>query len=140
MYITYENIARLFPQSKGMKNDKIRFETISFCTNKEQPNGLFIPLFENDLEEAEKNGAIAALWSRNEPLPLSIGMDFPILYVNHLQEAAIQIVEHFGVNHINHDTKMIIGNRSIDEQFTMAPSAANQKHFLLLLDEWKGRV
>lgn len=142
MFITYKDVTRLFPHTKGFKNEHMSFETISFCTSYEQPKGLFVPLFQNDLQEALYNGAIAALWDRNEPLPLYTPNDFPVFFVHDMKEAAIQMIEEFGINHLNHETKMILDDRNNEHgnNFVLTPSAANQRKFILLLDAWKGRA
>ncbi|WAA13685.1 hypothetical protein [Fervidibacillus halotolerans] len=140
MYITHNHISRLFPDIKGMNDQLLRFETISFSTKAKQPNGLFVPLFQKDIEEAYNNGAIATLWNENEPLPLTIPNEFAVFYVYDVLEAAIRIVEEFGVNHLNHHTKIILMNRQKTGEKILTPSAISQKHFIMLLDEWKGRV
>jgi UDP-N-acetylmuramyl pentapeptide synthase len=94
MFLTYDDLANLFPDSKGIKEDFL-FYTVSTDASLFQPKGLFVPVFEDsgELKDAINNGAIGAIWNVKVEVPLYIPSQFPILYSKDLNEALEMILK-----------------------------------------------
>jgi UDP-N-acetylmuramyl pentapeptide synthase len=94
MFLTYDDLAIIFPESKGIKEDFL-FHTVSTDASLFQPKGLFIPIFEDsgEIKDAINNGAIAAIWNAKEKVPTYIPNQFPILYSTDLDEALEKILK-----------------------------------------------
>ncbi|CAM3750525.1 hypothetical protein [Mesobacillus thioparans] len=80
--LTYQEVSRLFSKATGIKEDMIRFHTVSSLAEAEQPKGLFVPVSEQSgtLQEAISNGAVAALWPEGVKVPAYAPNHFPIFY------------------------------------------------------------
>ncbi len=77
--LTYEEIEKILPVSKGIKNAGMSFASIAFTSNEAQPKGLFIQNGEDeDLQVAISNGAIAAVWPSKKELPSYTPNHFPV--------------------------------------------------------------
>ncbi|MHC0037262.1 hypothetical protein [Pseudoneobacillus sp. C159] len=93
MFLTYHDLANLFPKVKGVK-DEFVFNTISTDASLKQERGLFVPLFidSGDLMTAIQNGAIACVWDEGIPVPSYIPSQFPVFYTNDLKDAFESII------------------------------------------------
>jgi UDP-N-acetylmuramyl pentapeptide synthase len=96
MFLTYDDLANLFPDSKGIK-DEFQFYTVSTDATLSQPKGLFIPLFDDsgELKDAINNGAIGAIWHMEVEVPTYIPSQFPILYSTDLNGALETILKNY---------------------------------------------
>lgn len=103
MFLTYDDLANKFPDSKGIKDD-FQFCTVSTDAALSQPKGLFIPLFDDsgDLKDAINNGAIGAIWDMKIAVPSYIPSQFPILFATDLNKA-LEIVLTTYVDKLNGD-------------------------------------
>ena len=67
---------------------------VSIDASVQQKMGLFIPLSEEKckaLRAAIQNGAVAAVWERDTPLPASLPIHFPVFFVSNSLQAFLQI-------------------------------------------------
>jgi UDP-N-acetylmuramyl pentapeptide synthase len=96
MFLTYEELVKIFPKTKGIKDD-FQFLTVSTSSKVSQPKGLFIPLFTDsgELNEAIQNGAIGAIWDESLEVPTYIPNQFPMFYTNDLKIALEKILEYY---------------------------------------------
>lgn len=80
--LTYQDVSRLFSNVSGIKEEKIRFHTVSSQAGAKQPKGLFVPISQESgtLQEAISNGAVAALWPEGVQVPSYAPNHFPIFY------------------------------------------------------------
>lgn len=88
MYISFRDVATLFPNNRGVNDPSLCFESLAISSKIQQPKGLFIPLTpeSGELQEAIANGAIAALWDKQVTLPLYTPNQFPIFFTNDLRK------------------------------------------------------
>ncbi|RST60841.1 hypothetical protein D5F11_005715 [Siminovitchia terrae] len=93
--LTYEEIEKILPESKGIKDAGMSFASIAFTSDEEQPKGLFIQNGEDeDLQAAISNGAIAAVWPSEKELPFYTPNHFPVfLAKGGTLSAAVKILE-----------------------------------------------
>jgi UDP-N-acetylmuramyl pentapeptide synthase len=108
MFLTYDDLANLFPDSKGIKEDFL-FYTVSTNASLLQPKGLFVPVFEDsgELKDAINNGAIGAIWNVKVEVPIYIPSQFPILYAKDLNEALEMILKTY-VDKLNGENNEIM--------------------------------
>ncbi|WP_079508345.1 hypothetical protein [Mesobacillus jeotgali] len=80
--LTYQDVSSLFSKATGIKDENIRFQSVSSLAGARQPKGLFVPLSSESgtLQEAISNGAVAALWPEGEKVPTYAPNHFPIFY------------------------------------------------------------
>ncbi|GLB61225.1 hypothetical protein [Cytobacillus sp. NCCP-133] len=94
MYLTYGDLAELFPKASGIKDNELHFHTVAASSSIVQPKGIYIPLEEKEnLKEAIGNGAVAALWNKKDQLPAYTPNHFPIFYMNDLRKGLKDIME-----------------------------------------------
>jgi UDP-N-acetylmuramyl pentapeptide synthase len=94
MYLTYRDLAELFPAVKGIKDHELEFHTVSSSSSALQPKGIYIPFGEaENLKEAIEKGAVAALWHENAETPAYTPNHFPIFYTNDLTKGLKDIME-----------------------------------------------
>lgn len=98
MFLSYNDMAELFPERRGIQDPFISYESASIFSNDLQPKGLFIPAVSNsgDLKQAIENGAISALWERGIETPSYTPNHFPIFLTDNLSNG-IQRILHFYV-------------------------------------------
>lgn len=79
-------LAQLFPSYKGEVFRHVPIFQVSTDSRKKVTKSLFIPLVGDNfdghqyLKQAIENGAVAALWDENKPLPTFLPTDFPIYF------------------------------------------------------------
>jgi UDP-N-acetylmuramyl pentapeptide synthase len=94
MYLTYQDLAELFPAVKGIKDHELEFHTVASSSSDPQPKGIYIPYGEaGNLKEAIEKGAIAAIWNENDETPSYTPNHFPIFYTNDLTKGLKDIME-----------------------------------------------
>jgi UDP-N-acetylmuramyl pentapeptide synthase len=99
MFLTFHDLAKLFPNSKGVKDEFIFF-TVATDARLSQERGLFIPLFSDsgELMTAIQNGAIACIWNERVPVPSYIPSQFPVLFTSDLRAAFDKILRSYSQN------------------------------------------
>ncbi|QQZ08034.1 hypothetical protein [Heyndrickxia vini] len=80
--LSFSDINQLSVSMRGINKSDITFELVSIFSDIPQPKGLFIPINDKNLDRAIENGAIAAIWKENEPLPSYTPNHFPVFFVN----------------------------------------------------------
>ena len=100
MFLTYGDLAKLFPKRRGIRNHELSFHTVATFSTISQPKGIFIPIEENSgqLNEAIGNGAIAALWDEEMEVPKYVPNHFPIFYTNDLLKGLKDMMELYTEN------------------------------------------
>ena len=106
MFLTYGDLAKLFPKRRGIRNHELSFHTVATFSTISQPKGIFIPIEENSgqLNEAIGNGAIAALWDEEMEVPKYVPNHFPIFYTNDLLKGLKDMMELY-IEKINQQEK-----------------------------------
>lgn len=105
--LKFEDVSSLFSRTSGIKEEMIVFNTVSCIAGVRQPRGLFIPVSENSgsLKDAISNGAIAAVWSENEPVPAYTPNYFPIFYSEDLLKGLEELMKSYQ-NYLMHQDKI----------------------------------
>lgn len=95
MFLTYGDLAKLFPKKYGIQDYELYFHTVASNSAALQPKGLFIPFEEGSgkLSQAIENGAIAALWDEKESIPSYTPNHFPIFITNDLLKGLKDMME-----------------------------------------------
>lgn len=95
MFLTYGELAKLFPNKYGIQDYELYFHTVASNSAVLQPKGLFIPFEEGSgkLSQAIENGAIAALWDEKESIPSYTPNHFPIFITNDLLKGLKDMME-----------------------------------------------
>ncbi|MEH7118692.1 hypothetical protein V7128_14895 [Neobacillus vireti] len=93
MFLALEDLASLLNDKRGVQ-DELWFHTVSDRAASVEPKGLFVPLNKEsgDLLEAISNGAVAAIWDKEDTLPHYLPTQFPIFYTNDPAEAMKDII------------------------------------------------
>ncbi|MEH7414198.1 hypothetical protein V7266_02775 [Neobacillus drentensis] len=93
MFLALKDLASLFQDKRGVQDD-ILFRTVSDRAAAEQPMGLFVASNKEsgELLEAISNGAVAAIWDKEDALPRYIPTQFPIFFTNDSAEAMKEII------------------------------------------------
>ena len=97
MYLTFTMLAEIFPHSTGIKEQNLSFHTVSDQGEDPQPRGLFIPLWNNsqDLLKAITNGAVAAIWVKDVPVPAYTPNHFPLFYTKNLEGDVFRLMKEY---------------------------------------------
>lgn len=82
MYLAFNDLVRLFPDFKGVKEADHLYYTVTDKAESAQVRGLFIPLNDDsgELLAAIANGAIAAIWDKKKQVPKYTPNHFPIFF------------------------------------------------------------
>ena len=93
MYLALNDLANLFPDKRGIQDEMV-FHTITDQANTDQPKGLFVSINEEsgELLEAIANGAIAAIWNKENKLPRYIPTYFPVFFTTDMAWAIKEIL------------------------------------------------
>lgn len=94
MFLSYKDLAKLFPNTRGIKEETLVFQTVAAKGTDPQPKGIFIPLTNNpgELKGALENGAIAAIWPKGMEVPKMTPNHFPMFFVNDLLDGLKKIL------------------------------------------------
>ncbi|MBT2687935.1 hypothetical protein J7I93_07060 [Bacillus sp. ISL-47] len=96
MYLTYGDLAKLFPNTTGIKDNELQFHTVAASSSIVQPKGIYLPIEESgNLKEAIENGAVAALWNEKDEVPAYTPNHFPVFYTNDLTKGLKDIMESY---------------------------------------------
>ena len=106
MYLSYKDLAGIFPETRGVQ-DEMQFLNVTDYSKIPQAKGIFIPLssISGELDEAIENGAIAAVWDKQSPLPRYTPNHFPLFLTDDLQEGTKKLLEYY-VEKIDGETDM----------------------------------
>lgn len=138
--LTYQDVLSLFSKATGIKEDNIRFHTVSSLAGAKQPKGLFVPVSEESgtLQEAISNGAVAAVWPEGEQVPAYAPNHFPIFYTQDNLKGLEEIMNSYydyltQHDDINERTKFIFPNKELlneaDETYDIAVMAENINNY-----------
>ena len=97
MYLAFNDLVTLFSDYKGVKEADHLYVTVTDNAAEAQPRGLFIPLNDDsgELLDAIANGAIAAIWEREKPVPKYTPNHFPIFFTDNPIEAVREILRSY---------------------------------------------
>ncbi|KAB2337415.1 hypothetical protein F7731_07335 [Cytobacillus depressus] len=95
MFLTYNDLANLFPKVIGIKDPHLLFHTVTTNSNMQQYRGVFIPIGEEsgELKTAIENGAVAVLWQEGKEIPRYTPNHFPIFLTNDLLKGLKDMME-----------------------------------------------
>lgn len=107
MFLTYGDLAKLFPNKYGIQDYELYFHTVASDSAVLQPKGIFIPFEEGsgNLSQAIENGAIAALWDEKVSIPSYTPNHFPIFITNDLLKGLKDMMELYIENLCNMNQK-----------------------------------
>lgn len=134
--LTYQDVSSLTLRTTGIKDENIRFHTVSSLAGAKQPKGLFVPVSADSgtLQEAISNGAVAAVWPEGEQVPAYAPNHFPIFYTQDNLKGLEKIMNSYNDylsqhEDINERTKFIFLNKALlnegDETYDIAVMAEN---------------
>lgn len=97
MTLLYDDFTHLFPKRNGRRDPTLAFYTVTAFSHHSQPKGIFVPLYKDsgELQEAIGNGAIAAIWDEEIPLPSYTPTYFYIFYTNDLWKGLKNMLEQY---------------------------------------------
>jgi UDP-N-acetylmuramoyl-tripeptide--D-alanyl-D-alanine ligase len=87
MLFTTKWVSTIFTDYKGAATDAISIDAVTTDSRPQTKHGLFIPLVGDKFDghdyvkQAFDNGAVAAVWNRQQPLPEFLPTDFPVFFV-----------------------------------------------------------
>ena len=148
MKLLFADLALIFPEHRGIEDDYLAFQTVSAFADINQSKGLFIPLYADsgELKTAIDQGAIAALWQKEVPLPAYIPNHFPVFYVYDLWKGLIDMIVQYErklekQNSMQNETAWFVlsdKNSLNEKQFTHDISVIAKELNLLYQQEQKG--
>lgn len=138
--LTYQDVSSLFSRTTGIRDENIRFHTVSSLSGAKQPKGLFVPVSNDSgtLQDAISNGAVAAVWPEGEQVPAYAPNHFPIFYTQDnlkgLEKIMNSYYDYLSQNEdINERTKFIFLNKALlneaGETYDIAVMAENINGF-----------
>ncbi|QAS51098.1 UDP-N-acetylmuramoyl-tripeptide--D-alanyl-D-alanine ligase [Halobacillus litoralis] len=101
MILEVKELTRLFSQYKGAATDQITIDGIMTDTRKTAKQSLFVPIVGENFDahefigEAIKQGAVAALWQNDRPLPKLVPTDFPVFFVEDTTKALQDLASYY---------------------------------------------
>ena len=101
MTLSYKTIRQAIPEAKGYVDEELNFLTVSFFSDEKQVKGLFAPVYgkdSGDLSTAIANGAIGAIWDKEEEIPSYTPNHFPIFYTNDIKKGLYKMIELYEQN------------------------------------------
>ncbi|TGB05007.1 UDP-N-acetylmuramoyl-tripeptide--D-alanyl-D-alanine ligase [Halobacillus salinus] len=101
MKLEVAELTKLFPNYKGAAQDAITIRTIMTDTRKRAKQSLFVPIVGEShdahqfMKGAIEQGATAALWQQDKPLPKLVPTDFPVFFVEDTTKALQQLAQYY---------------------------------------------
>lgn len=101
MLFTTQAMLQLFPNTHGATADEISIKHVATDTRVSMNHALFVPIKgenfngHNYLRQAIEQGAVAALWNKNENIPAYVPTDFPIFLVDNTLTALQQLAAYY---------------------------------------------
>ncbi|WP_080846540.1 hypothetical protein [Cytobacillus gottheilii] len=95
MFLTYRDIAELFPKRRGIANEDLSFYHVTCSPDFPQPKGLYIStsLSAEGLKTALENGAIAAVWDESADVPKFTPNHFPLFFSNNVLKGLLDMMK-----------------------------------------------
>ncbi|MGG3736461.1 hypothetical protein [Aeribacillus pallidus] len=91
--LTFQDVSTVCPNFRGAKDEQIRFHSLLLDLSLNGEKGLFIALTSFDILKAIEQGAIAAMWPSNQPLPAAVPTLFPVFFVERVDEALLTLLK-----------------------------------------------
>lgn len=136
MFLTYGDLAKLFPKVRGIQGYELFFHTVVTTSNIPQHKGLFIPCEENsgELKMAITNGAIAALWDEKVEVPKYTPNHFPLFFTNDLLKGLMDMMELY-IEKINQADNPFIEGTDFLFATEMSLNESNQTYDIAVMVE-----
>ncbi|UOQ43136.1 UDP-N-acetylmuramoyl-tripeptide--D-alanyl-D-alanine ligase [Halobacillus salinarum] len=127
MKLEAAELTKIFPNFKGVANDRIPLKEIMTDTREETRQSLFIPIIGESfdahdfMKKAIQHGAVAALWQEDKPLPSYVPTDFPVFFVQDTTEALQKLAAFY----LNKVTPIVVGVTGSNGKTTTKDIAAS---------------
>ncbi|MCP8616606.1 UDP-N-acetylmuramoyl-tripeptide--D-alanyl-D-alanine ligase [Salirhabdus salicampi] len=101
MKFTTNWLVKFFPKYKGIVRDDMAIQEIYIDSRQRVQAGLFIPIIgekfngHHFIKEVVENGAVAALWQKDEDIPSFLPDDFPLFFVDDTTSALQSLATHY---------------------------------------------
>ncbi|MEH7177274.1 hypothetical protein [Neobacillus vireti] len=97
MYLMFNDLVALLSDFKGVREADHFYMTVTDSAAEDQPRGLFIPLSDDsgELLDAITNGAVAAIWDKEKPVPRYTPNHFPIFFTETPLNAAGELLRFY---------------------------------------------
>ncbi|CDQ19843.1 UDP-N-acetylmuramoyl-tripeptide--D-alanyl-D-alanine ligase [Halobacillus karajensis] len=101
MILEVKELTKLFTKHQGATEDHIRIHSVMTDSRKTAKQSLFVPIVGENFDahdflgEAIKQGAVAALWQEDKPLPRLTPTDFPVFFVKDTTKALQQAASYY---------------------------------------------
>jgi UDP-N-acetylmuramyl pentapeptide synthase len=97
MYLAFNDLVTLFPNFKGVREAEHKYNTVTDHASTVQTRGLFIPLNDNsgELLDAIANGAIAAVWDKEKPVPRYTPNHFPVFFTDNPVKGVLDLLRFY---------------------------------------------
>ena len=101
MILEVKELADLFSNHQGAANDQIIIDSVMTDSRKTEKQSLFVPIVGENFDahqflgEAIKQGAVAALWQKDQPVPRLAPTDFPLFLVEDTTKALQQVASYY---------------------------------------------
>ncbi|WP_171050829.1 hypothetical protein [Bacillus sp. BHET2] len=117
----YDEVKKLFPDTKGILLPGFTFLVVSNSTRMGMEKGLYVPFGDEiNLFKSIENGAIASFWPKSELIPSFVPNHFPLFMVEDVYTAYVNLQEQYKQNHNQEKweimTKFIFSNESETKQ------------------------
>lgn len=101
MIFEVKELAQLFTNHQGAANDDITIDSVMTDSRKTAKQSLFVPIVGENFDahqflgEAIKQGAVAALWQKDQPVPRLAPTEFPLFFVEDTTKALQQVASYY---------------------------------------------
>ncbi len=111
-------LAEILPDYQGAVDLGIEIMGVHHNPSHSMKKGLYMPVDKREdhadlLKEAISNGAIAAIWDKKTPLPAFLPTDFPLFFVDHLQDSLKEVTEAY-LERVSPCTVFVTGDEGVD--------------------------
>ncbi|WP_201716941.1 hypothetical protein [Rossellomorea arthrocnemi] len=115
MMLHYDEVKKLFPETKGVHLPGFAFLVVSNSTRMEMKKGLYVPFGDEiNLFKSIENGAIASFWPKSDRIPSFVPNHFPLFMVEDVYQAYLDLLESYKQNYNQEKweimTKFILSN------------------------------
>ncbi|MBS4177213.1 hypothetical protein [Lederbergia citrea] len=129
--LTYRDVLKLYPETRGIKEEHISFGSITLNSSSTQLKGLYFGTAADlDLGAAIANGAIAAIWPKEISLPAYTPNHFPVFFAHDSIEAMVVVVRKY-TNKITLEKREDLTNMILSKQDLQNEKIYNEIHMLL---------
>jgi hypothetical protein len=97
MYLAFNDLVAMFPDFKGVREAEHKYITVTDRASTVMTRGLFIPLNDKsgELLDAIANGAIAAVWDKEKPVPRYTPNHFPIFFTDNPARGVLDLLRFY---------------------------------------------